>query len=130
MNSSQYINVVFTVSDLVFSIFLLYICLFILSMLRCFGRRRRPPKHPNRPSIDTDRYLKYDKIRWWFPCTNCGTYTTNDLSYLIVLRKDVDQITSPMCMRCIHSFKVNKSFKEINNIQYVPHINIRLVHLK
>lgn len=105
-------------------------------MLRCF-RRRRPPKHPNIPlidicvkNIDHDRYLKYDKIRWWFPCTNCGTYTTNDLSYLIVLRKDIDQITSPMCMRCIHSFKVNKSFKEINNIQYAPHINIRLVHLK
>ena len=82
-------------------------------MLRCLFRSRRTISQ----SIN---------IRWWDHCIVCSCMTANEVCYLVLLRRDVDQFTVPMCSRCRRALTY-QSFKVLNRVIFSDHRMILIV---
>lgn len=78
-------------------------------MLRCLFRNRTSRK-----------VIESQFIRWWDHCIVCSCMTANEVSYLLLLRRDVDQFTVPMCSRCRKSLSY-RQFKIINRVIFSDH---------
>ena len=50
-------------------------------------------------SYSPKKYLKLD-VGWFHPCIKCGILTSNELSYMILIRRDYEQITVNCCRVC------------------------------
>lgn len=85
----------------------------------CNRSTRRPPS--------TTREIKFVRVRkfgWFFPCEVCNILTSNEISYMIMLRKDVDQITFTVCNRCKASFTM-RQFQSLYGVEKNPHLELR-----
>ncbi len=83
-------------------------------MLRCLFRSRIKP------------LKKYKLIRWWDHCIVCSCMTANEVCYLVLLRRDVDQFTVPMCSRCRRALTY-QSFKILNRVIFSDHRMVLIV---
>ena len=61
---------------------------------------------------------------WFFPCEMCDILTSNQISYMIMLRKDIDQITFTMCNRCKVSFNI-QHLHSLYHLKSNPHLELR-----
>ena len=75
-----------------------------------------------------NQVIKYQEIRWWFNCVECGILTANEVCYLVLLRRDVDQITSPMCNRCKNTLH-HYTFRILRVVRHTEHRTILVVKL-
>lgn len=85
----------------------------------CNRSSRRPPS--------TTREMEFVRVRndgWFFPCEMCTMLTSNEISYMIMLRKDVDQITFAMCNRCKVSFNI-QHLHSLYRVKSNPHLELR-----
>lgn len=61
---------------------------------------------------------------WFFPCEMCDILTSNQISYMIMLRKDIDQITFTVCNRCKISFNI-QHLHSLYHVKSNPHLELR-----
>ena len=62
------------------------------------------------------KYLKLD-VGWFHPCIKCGILTSNELSYMILIRRDYEQITINCCRVCRNKLS-NRWIYSINEIHF------------
>ena len=62
---------------------------------------------------------------WFFPCMVCGAVTSNQITYMVLLRKDVDTITVHGCNRCKDYLKPNTLVRPLYTINRDPHTELR-----
>ena len=74
------------------------------------------------------KYLKLD-VGWFHPCIQCGILTSNELSYMILIRRDYEQITINCCRVCRNKLS-NRWIYSINEIHFTPHKIIRIARLR
>ena len=74
------------------------------------------------------KYLQLD-VGWFHPCIKCGILTSNELSYMILIRRDYEQITVNCCRVCRNKLS-NKWIYSINEIHFTPRKIIRIARLR
>ena len=74
------------------------------------------------------KYLKLD-VGWFHPCIQCGILTSDELAYMILIRRDYEQITVNCCRVC-RSKLSNRWIYSINEIRFTPHKIIRIARLR
>lgn len=74
------------------------------------------------------KYLKVEDVGWFHSCIQCGILTSNELSYMILIRRDYEQITINCCRVCRNKLS-NKWIHSINEIRFTPHKIIRIARL-
>ena len=80
-----------------------------------------------RNSPDTTYSLKHFP-GWFFPCIRCSIRTSNEISYIILIRNDYEQVTVTCCRHCRNKL-YNKVFTDINEIHFTPHKIVRIAKL-
>lgn len=79
--------------------------------------------------LSTTKDVKFVRVRnqnigWFFPCEACDTPTSNEISYMIMLRKDVDQIKFFVCNRCKSNFHLDH-LHPLYHVKKNPHLELR-----
>ena len=101
--------------------------------MACLWGCRRLCRNSVKPDFLTTyspkKYLKLD-VGWFHPCIQCGILTSNELSYMILIRRDYEQITINCCRVCRRSKLSNKWIYSINEIHFTPHKIIRIARLR
>ena len=77
-----------------------------------------------RNSPDTTYSLKHFP-GWFFPCIRCSIRTSNEISYIILIRNDYEQVTVTCCRHCRNKL-YNKVLTDINEIHFTPHKIVRI----
>ena len=90
------------------------------------GMRNSRARDAKLDEADRLLFIRNSKnIGWFFPCMHCYRITADETTYLLIMRKDVDQITFSVCHRCRPTSTPAKLVVH-SRIQYTEHLNVCL----
>ena len=85
-------------------------CLYMACLWGC-RRLCRNSRTPDSLTIySPKKYLKLD-VGWFHPCIQCGILTSNELSYMILIRRNYEQITINCCRVCRNILHHTRSYE-------------------
>ena len=112
------------------------LCTLVHSLyMACLWGCRRLCRNSVKPDFLTTyspkKYLKLD-VGWFHPCIKCGILNSNELSYMVLMRRDNElrANNNKLLCRVCRSKLSNKWIYSINEIHFTPHKIIRIARLR